>query len=231
MSLANRFIGYPALHKLNHGGKGASDEVMDFVLAMYDPKQTVYVGWGDSNSTRFGSVGIAVPHGYDHFDRDNWPALPDFATLSKSYYYYRSYSPYYYGLREFSIVFDKKRKVNSVYPSYTTFYWMKGYTGGVVWEWTKKTPPAPKTIVDRLGNELKQGDFIAYVGREKYTTGMGDLFFGFIDKTTNGGTIFAKNIKLSEDDKVLEHRITTPDRVTKLDKTILTTLMLKRLTF
>ena len=229
----NKFLGHLRLKKLSyHIDSKQANEMEASVTDMYDPNKTVYVGWGDENTSRYGSIGVAVPRGYDHFDRANWKPMPAFNKYDPARSYWHQSDSFYHGFRCFDVVFDKKRGVKDVYPYYTgDLYWLKGHTGGVEWCWNQKPKPEAKPIYDRLGNELKQGDFIAYVGRAKYTTGMGDLYFGFIEKTTKGGTIFAKNIKLSDEDKQMESRITTPDRVTKLDKNILTTLMMKRLTF
>lgn len=207
----------------NHAPATTLDQTKakEFLKLLYDPKQTVWVGLGDTRSNRCGSIGIAVPSGMNHKDRSNWPAFDP--TILECPYRYAA----------IDVHFDKGRKSTNMSCYFDGIYWLDTYTGPVVYEFKRsvKVVTPSKPVYDRLGNTLNVGDFVAYVGRKPYTTGAGELYFGFVEKRTDGGLIYVKNIKLSDDDTQRTNRIDRPEKVTKLNKDVIDQLMLRRLTF
>ena len=203
-----------------------STQMEDFVKDLYNPNTQTYVGWGQSDTSRYGSIGIAVPRGFNNSDRSGWTKF-----IPSSDPYTSRANSYYQGFTRFDIYFDNRRKSLDASPYYNDIQWNPKYEGPVVWKWTKKEAKPHKEILDRLGNPLKAGDFIAYVSKTYYSSGTGDLFFGFIEKTTPGGLAYVKNIKLSDTDTQRSTRISNPSKVTKLNKDVLNQLMLRRLTF
>lgn len=203
---------------------GQEQNAEEFKNHLWDPTKTTWVGL-TGKGPREGSIGIAVPHGFNPKDRKDW--TPRKPVLNRQSHYYM------YDENFVDVHFDKGRKVKNFSLYYDRMVWLKDYTGGVEYKFerTAVEKPAPKIVLDRLGNELNAGDFICYVGRSAYSTAMGDIFFGFVERKTDGGTLFVKNIKLDDKDKQRESRITSPDRVTKLNKDVIDQLMLRRLTF
>lgn len=106
-------------------------------------------------------------------------------------------------------------------------YWLKGYSGPTNWVYEK--PEVENiTVTDRLGREVKVGDFIAYVLYHFDITGAG-IYFGKVTKVTNDGTVWAKNIKLEADDIVDDKRIKDNQNIVIMTKDLMDQLMLARL--
>lgn len=204
-------------------------EFFEYLNFLVNPDNKLYVGFADSNKARYGTLGVIRPKQFPK-DRSLWPAVkfdPSHRNSTQN-----GYNVYDF-LYEVSVDFDDGRTINAASPYTDELYWLKDYSGPTHWVFTRKAKgetPAVE-VKDRLGNDLKQGDFIAYVGREPYTTGMGDLYFGFVEKISPKGVVYAKNIKLDDDDKVQTIRLTYPERATKLNKEIIDQLMIRRLTF
>lgn len=194
----------------------------DLCKELLDPAYTVYVGFNQTGKARYGSVGKLRWSG-NPVDRSLWQPLPsmeEFRNNRNAYAYISS----------LVVDFDDGRTVN-VCAWNDSLVWIKDYEGPTRWIFTKKAKDIPAVVHDRLGEVLAVGDFVAFVGRAKYTTGMGDLYFGSVTKISHKGTVYVKNIKLDDDDKSEEMRLTYPERATKLDKEILNKLILKKLTF
>jgi hypothetical protein len=212
-------------------GRSGTDEINKFNESLHDPNQTVYVGYGDSDKARYGSIGIAVPKGYDPEDRESWPSQrPPAPVLPGRYSYYKDYV----SRDDMDVHWDKKHQM--LITSYDSgIYWLTTHTGPTKWVFTRKTAEEKKKAAvqayDKLMNEVNVGDFVAFVARSTYSTSKGDLMFGFVDKVTPAGVMMCKNIKLSDSDTVGTWRVGKGEQITKLSKEILNQLMLRRLTF
>ncbi len=215
----------------SHSYYNSPDELHRYLNTLLDPNATVYVGFNDSGKARYGSIGIARPARFDK-DRSTWPSVSFTKDQVRSRHMVGGYSVYDFQY-EVSVDFEDGHTIKSASTYGDNLYWLEKYTGPTHWIFSRKPKEEvpPVVVKDRLGNELKQGDFIAYVGREPYTSGMGDLYFGFVDKISPKGTVYAKNIKLDDADKVQTIRLTYPERSTKLNKDIIDELMIRRLTF
>ncbi|MNK40158.1 hypothetical protein D3C87_587930 [compost metagenome] len=219
---AAEFRKHPRIASMSYYYSNSDAELYKYLNTLVDPNEKIYVGFNSGGKARYGTIGVARPK---HFpkDRSKWPTSPKFVSRSDIYDY----------IYEIAIDFDDGREIKAASPYSDELHWLKDYSGPTNWVFTRKakedTPPV--VVLDRLGNELKTGDFIAYVGREPYTTGMGDLFFGFVEKISPKGVVYAKNIKLDDDDKQQTIRLGYPERATKLNKEIIDQLMIRRLTF
>lgn len=204
-------------------------ELFGYLNRLVDPNEKLYVGFADSDKARYGTIGILRPQHFPQ-DRAHWPKVKFDANNKNAVNNGHNIYDFMYDV---SVDFDDGRSIKTASPYSDDLYWLKDYSGPTHWVFTRKakadTPPV--VVLDRLGNELKQGDFIAYVGREPYTSGMGDLFFGFVEKISPKGVVYAKNIKLDDDDKAQTIRLGYPERATKLNKEIIDQLMIRRLTF
>lgn len=218
---ASDFKKHTRLASLSYYYSSSDVEFMAYLKTLTDPNVKIYVGFADPDKARYGTIGVARPKHYPK-DRSKWPAIPAFKHRSDTYDF----------MYEIIVDLDDGREIKAS-PYSDNLYWLKTYTGPTHWVFTRKAKEdlPPVVVKDRLGNELKQGDFIAYVGREPYTSGMGDLFFGFVEKISPKGVVYAKNIKLDDDDKTQTIRLGYPERSTKLNKEIIDQLMIRRLTF
>lgn len=108
--------------------------------------------------------------------------------------------------------------------------WLKGYEGETVWAWNPKPDPIlPKvTPVDRTGKEIKVGDFCCYVLHHFQKSGASTRF-GSVTKIEHDGTVWAKNVKVVDEEQVAEKRINDNDTVVVLTKDLLDRLMMLRL--
>lgn len=205
------------------------DLVVQFNEALHDPNQTVYVGYGEEGKARYGSIGIAVPKGYDPNNRASWPtSRASAAAVLSGRGGYRDYIQ----RDEMDIHWDSKHSMTaSNYES--GLYWLTTHPGPTNWVFTRKAKTEkPKVVaLDKLENEVEVGDFVVFVGRSSYSTSKGDLMFGFVEKVSPAGIMTCKNIKLSDSDYVREWRVGKGDQITKMSADILKQLMLRRLSF
>jgi len=110
--------------------------------------------------------------------------------------------------------------------------WLKGYDAskGTIWKWAKPDDPPAITPKDKLGRDITKGDFISYIlyhFDNKYNAA--GIYYGKVTKIENDGTVWAKNIKLSEKDKVAEKRIKDNSLIVIMTKDLMDKLMMARL--
>ena len=101
---------------------------------------------------------------------------------------------------------------------------------GTVWAWAKDPEPEQVVAEDKLGREIKVGDFISYIlyHFDNGSNGAG-IYYGKVTKITKTGTVHAKNIKLKDNDHVAEMRIKDNSLIVIMSKDLLDKLMLARL--
>lgn len=127
---------------------------------------------------------------------------------------------------DLAITWDGRR--NRVTSSGYDVVWLKGHTDGTKWSYgTVNTPKA--TVYDKLGREIQVGDFISYILYHFDRHGAASIYYGTVTKITHDGNIYAKNIKLKEDDRVAVKKIKSPDLIVKMTKDLLSQLTLVRL--
>lgn len=201
-----------------------------FAESLWDPKQTVYVGWSGEGA-RQGAIAIATPRGRPHSDRASWPKTIPTQTYFSSYW---KPHKYFDAARYVDLYFVEGKKVRTV-EYVSTFggnlVWLNDYTGDTKWVFERNKPKEiviPK-VYDRLGSELNVGDFVGFVAVDYTQQGEQCLLFGSISKIGKTGVTYVKNIKLHDKDKTSERRVQSPNKLIKLDENILKTLMLKRL--
>ena len=133
-----------------------------------------------------------------------------------------------WGPPNFTLKFDDRRNV--LKPAWTGLTWLKDYSGPTVWK--NSTPPKkklpPKKVYDRLGREIKVGDFANYILYHYTVTGAGS-YFGTITKITDSGKVFAKNIKLESKDQSEDKQIKDPSQITIMTKDLMDQLVLAKL--
>jgi hypothetical protein len=111
-------------------------------------------------------------------------------------------------------------------------HWLKGYDAsqGTKWVWAKPEDPPAITPKDKLGREIKKGDFISYILYHfDNSHNAAGIYYGKVSKIENDGTVHAKNIKLKEDDRVDEKRIKDNSLIVIMSKDLMDKLMLARL--
>jgi hypothetical protein len=103
------------------------------------------------------------------------------------------------------------------------------HQGGTVWVY--ETPKSAQVqALDRLGREIKVGDFISYIlyHFDNGRNGAG-IYYGKVTKIDLDGTVHAKNIKLKDDDQVAEKKVKDNSLVVIMSKDLMDKLMLARL--
>lgn len=104
---------------------------------------------------------------------------------------------------------------------------LEDYTGPSIWKWEK--PVGPLVVAeDRMGREIKKGDFITYILYHHDTMGAG-IYFGTVTKVDRDGTVWAKNVKAADDETVKEKRVKYNSDVVILTKDLLDRLMMLKL--
>ena len=127
---------------------------------------------------------------------------------------------------EIKVTWDGRR--NKVESSGHDIVWLKGHTGGTVWEYGTITPPKVQAF-DKLGREINVGDFISYILYHYDSRGAAGIYYGKVTKITSEGTVYAKNIKLQDSDKVDEKRIKDNHLIVIMTKDLMDRLMMARL--
>jgi len=127
-----------------------------------------------------------------------------------------------------SAVWDgRKNRVNSISGWNTT--WLKGHEGGTVWSYEAPETPAVE-VLDKLGREIKVGDFISYILYHfDNSHNAAGIYYGKVTKIANDGTVWAKNIKLSETDRIAEKAIKDNSLIVIMSKDLMDKLMMARL--
>ncbi len=101
---------------------------------------------------------------------------------------------------------------------------------GTFWKWERTEKPAAPAPKDKLDREIKVGDFISYVlynfDNARNSAG---IYYGKVTKIDNEGYVFAKNIKLAENDKSAEKRIKDNSLIVIMSKDLMEKLMVARL--
>lgn len=131
----------------------------------------------------------------------------------------------------FEATWDKRKNKIDINTGWAAD-WIKGYdpTLGTQWVWKKPDDDPAVIPEDKLGREIKKGDFISYVlyHFDNGRNGAG-IYYGKVTKIDGDGTVHAKNIKLKDDDRVAEMRIKDNSLIVIMTKDLMDKLMLARL--
>lgn len=210
------------------------------LLTRYLEGRPIYVGF-TQDKKRNGSVGRLVItnlqdilHGnvamYGSPKRRTIPEIP--ASLNRNTCCFINIHGYIVWDNEAS---GKKRSNKVVYSNYDYYgdvVWLdeRGDDEGTHWEWNLKPPTVTKVAVDKLGEEIKVGDFISYILYHfDNAHNAAGLYYGKVTKVENDGEVWAKNIKLSNDDKVEDKKIKDNSLIVKMSNDIMDKLMIARM--
>lgn len=116
---------------------------------------------------------------------------------------------------------------NEVQSSAYEIDYLPNYTGECKWVWGKKENPKLVPL-DRLGREIKIGDFVCYILHHFYRSGASTQF-GTVQKIQNDGTVWAKNVALSDGEVSKLKRINDNNTVVILTKDLMDRLMMAKL--
>lgn len=101
---------------------------------------------------------------------------------------------------------------------------------GTVWALEKPAEVPQVEAYDKLGREIKVGDFISYILYHFDNGGSAaGIYYGKVTKIEKDGTVHAKNIKLADDNVVAEKRIKDNSLIVIMTKDLMDKLMLARL--
>jgi hypothetical protein len=130
---------------------------------------------------------------------------------------------------QLTVKFDDRK--NKLKPIIEDIVWLKDYTGPTVWNHNPPPPkpkPELKPIYDRLGREVKLGDFVSYAVTW-YNTSRLDVYFGSVTRISDRNVVYCTNIKLNDNDRVFEERIKDNSSIVLITKDLIDQLMIKRL--
>lgn len=173
------------------------------IFDIMNPAKTVWIEIVDSNSSRFGSIGIAVPETLDPNDRGSWNTkinsnkllseLKKILELKAKGGYVSYYSAeYYYKAFRFTLHFDDKSLKGQDWLKNNkklTYKVLENYTGPSVFNFNKVEKREVPKKYDMMGHEIELGDFgvIAY--------GKDDLRFGNVFKISPVGAVYVRTLK------------------------------------
>lgn len=101
---------------------------------------------------------------------------------------------------------------------------------GTVWVYAKPESKPTTPVLDKLKREIKVGDFISYILYHfDNANNAAGIYYGKVSKIDSDGTVYAKNIKLKDDDRVDEKRIKDNSLIVIMSKDLMDMLMLARL--
>lgn len=124
------------------------------------------------------------------------------------------------------IKFDKKH--SSGFFPFSKVKFLNGYTGGPVYV-NEKSIIRKKEIIlkDKFDNDLKEGSFICFATSTSRQQGIAK--FGKITSIKNENLFYAKNIKLSEKDRVSEYVLRYPNDVILMNDELMDNITMARL--
>lgn len=202
---------YPRLNQLAIQEHRTLDEWIEFNKAV-DAKQDVYVQFIDPGSKRYGSIGKAKHYvnPYRHSNPKPNPLKDD--------------------RRQLEITWDGRRNSETSNTAYEPIAWLPNHTGGTVWHYDRTRKPVEvKPLEDRLGRPIEVGAFCSYILYHFDSDGAAGIYFGKVTKIERDGTVWFKNIKLKDDDRVAEKRVKDNSNIVMLTKDLMEQLMLARL--
>lgn len=190
--------------------------IPDFVNRLNDPNKTCWVRISDPTSARKGSIGIAVPVGFNKDDTSTWPA-PKLLPQNAYSYQYSGMVP-----RRVDIYLGEGKTVMSYNYGKPGLEWLPAYTGPQTWSFVRGDGSPKKLHYDALGDEIKLGDFGCYADTD------GTLYFGTVTKIPKSGAIYVTNIK-TDKRRSHEFRLRRGDQFARMTKDIFSRLMLLKL--
>ena len=142
-------------------------------------------------------------------------------------------SDYYesnYTLINLSLMVKFDDRKNRLRPKVEDIIWLKGYSGPTFWIHNPPVviKPELKPILDRLGREIKLGDFVSYA-ITWYNTSRIDVYFGSVTRISDRNVVYCTNIKLNDNDPIVEERIKDNSSMVLITKDLIDQLMIKRL--
>lgn len=145
---------------------------------------------------------------------------------NRNKYYVNSFS---YHITNLIVKWDERKNV--VRPESYEIYWLDQYEGPTVWAWDPQANARPKkpSVIpyDHLGEELKPGQFVSFIHR-RY--GVISLKFGTVTRTNDNGSVWAKTLKLRDDDSEPEEvKLYSADSATIINDNLMSRLVMARL--
>lgn len=123
------------------------------------------------------------------------------------------------------IKFDKKH-ASGFFP-FNKVKFLDGYTGGPVYVNEKSIQKKEIILKDKFDNDLKEGSFICFATSTSRQQGIAK--FGKITSIKNENLFYAKNIKLSEKDRVSEYVLRYPEDVILMNDELMDNITMARL--
>jgi len=167
------------------------------------------------SGNRAGAIGQAKPTKNCNFD----PSKPWDDPQSR--YYNRNVMWFA------DIWFDKKRKASRQYLRGRHSVWLPDYTGPAVY--VPPTQPKPKVVAcDRMGNEIKVGDFGSCVLSHHIYNGPA-IYFVKVISVSDTGVVIVRSIPLKSDEESRDQKLNHDMDFVRIDDKLMKDLMLRKL--
>lgn len=181
-----------------------------FTGRLWHPGSTVWVRIND-NSARHGSIGIAVPKGFDPNNRSNWTARETPKSM------------YYQTLDERIDIYLGNDKKLLGYQLEKGIQWLYDYTGPATWHFHTTKPKPKYQFTDVMGDIIEIGDFGVYADWN------GNLKFGKVTKISKVGMIYVTNMKTDKVKQSYEIRLKNGEQFCRMTKDIFQRLTVMKL--
>ncbi len=190
--------------------------ITSFANTLNNPNTTCWVRISDPKSARKGSIGIAVPAGFNKDDTSTWPSFKEIPANAHYYSYSRSIPS------RIDIYLGEGKVVSNYSYSKPGIEWLPEYKGPQTWQFERGDGTPKKKHYDALGDEIQLGDFGCYADTD------GTIYFGSVTRIPKSGAIYVTNIKT---DKRSSHefRLRRGDQFARMTKDIFSRLMLLKL--
>lgn len=185
----------------------------NFTKNLYDPNRTCWVRISDPDSSRRGSIGRAVPKGYDVNDTSSWQPRPLTNRYGGRMNELDDQIDIYLG--------ENKRLLNYRFKG-RGIEWLPDYKGEATWCFNKKEAKPKYQFKDAMGDVIELGDFGVYADST------GTIMFGTVTKISKVGMIYVTNIKTPKISSY-EIRLKSGDQFCRMTKDIFQRLMVMKL--
>lgn len=200
----------------------------------------IYVRFTKQQEMREGSIAIIKDWDIEKYLKKNGQKM----VTERSYYPNRWHTP---NIKTFTVDGDEyevdiaavgafwgrvrwEGRKNECDASYYNVEWLKGYEGPCVWNYGTVKATKPQVVAtDRLGRELKVGDFACYILHHFGHTYGASTQFGTITKIERDGTVWAKNVALGENETSAVKKINDNATIVILTKDLMDRLMMAKL--
>ena len=186
-------------------------------------KGDVYVRFVDPTHARFGSIARITQFSY------YWHGSPSKPNTLQQDATVRQFSTY----QNFSgeLHWAGRSSKPSFYSRDEHVEWLPDYKGDTVWKFDRERNQRVKyePALDKLGREIKVGDFCAYILYQFEGRNAAGIYFGNVTKVEPDGQVWCRNVKLDSNGRQAEMAVKDNSLITILTDDLMRQLMMAKL--